>query len=71
MVVLNYLTTLTRLRNGRFWWEDSEILQNAHGFYGQCANMPNSEGNSGNFPFGNTLNVNCCTKWGQGAKFHQ
>ena len=51
MVVLNYLTTLTRLRNGRFWWEDSEILQNAMAF---IANMSNSEGNSGNFPFDHT-----------------
>ena len=36
MVVLNYLTTLTHLRNGRFWWEDSEILQNAMAFIAKC-----------------------------------
>ena len=62
MALLNYLTTLTHLRNGRFWWENSEISQNAMAL---TANMPNSERNSRNFPFGNTLNINCCTKWGQ------
>ena len=33
------------------------------------ANMPNRKRNSRNFPFGNTLNVNCCTKWGQRQNF--
>ena len=40
MVVLNYLTTLTHLRNSRFWWEDSEISQNAMAF---IANMSERE----------------------------
>ena len=62
IVLLNYITTLTHLRNGRFWWGNIEILQNAMAL---IANVPNSERNIINFPFGHTLNVNCCTKWGQ------
>ena len=60
--VIKLPNLLTHLRNGRFWWEDSEISQNAMAFIG---NMSNSEGNSRNFPFDNTLNVNCCTEWDQ------
>ena len=68
IVLLNYITTLTLLRNGRFWWEIFEISQNAMAL---IDNMPNSERNNRNFPFGHTLNVNCCTKWGQKVKFHK
>ena len=62
IVLLNYITTLTHLRNSRFWRENIKILKNAMAL---IANVPNSERNNRNFPFGNTLNVNCCTKWGQ------
>ena len=48
---IKLLTTLTHLRNGRFWWEDSEILQNAMAF---IANVSNREINTRNFPFDNT-----------------
>ena len=51
MVVLNYLTYLTHLRNGRFWWEDSKISQNAMTF---IANVANRKRNSRNFLFDNT-----------------
>ena len=54
MVVLNYLTYLTRLRNGRFWWEYSEISQNAMAL---TANMPNRKRNIRNFPFDHTLDI--------------
>ena len=48
MVVLNYLTYLTHLRNDRFWWEDSEISQNAMTF---IANVSIRWRNIRNFPF--------------------
>ena len=51
MVVLNYLTYLTCLRNGRFWWEDSKISQNAMTF---IANMSIRQRNTQNFPFDHT-----------------
>ena len=62
IVLLNYMATLTCLRNGRFWWENIEISQNATAL---IANMSNRKRNSRNSPYGNTLNVNCCTKWGR------
>ena len=43
-----------------------KFLQNAMAL---IANISNRKRNSRNFPFGNTLNVNCCTKWGQKVKF--
>ena len=48
---IKLLTTLTHLRNGRFWWEDSKILQNAMAF---IANMSNRQRNTRNNPFDNT-----------------
>ena len=37
IVLLNYITPLMHLRNGRFCWEDIEISQNCHGFDSQHA----------------------------------
>ena len=44
---IKLLDHLTCFRNGRFWWEDSKILQNAMAF---MANMSNIKRNSRNFP---------------------
>ena len=66
IVLLNYMTTLTHLRNGRFWWDNIEISQNAMAL---IANMSNRKRNSRNFPFGNTLNVTYCTKQGKRQNF--
>ena len=68
IVVLNYLTYLTHLRNSRFRWEDSEISQNAMAL---TANVPNRKRNIRNFPFGNRLNIKLLHQMEPMAKFCQ
>ena len=65
MVVLNYLNILTCLRNGRFWWEDGEISQNALAF---MANVSNRKRNSRNFPFDNFIKHKLLHTMGQNDK---
>ena len=51
-----------------FGGENIEILQNAMAL---IANVPNSEKNSRNFPFGNTTNHKLLHKMGPKVKFHK
>ena len=51
MVVLNYLTYFDMFKESDFWWEDSEISQNAMAL---TANVPNKKRNIRNFPFDHT-----------------
>ena len=48
---IKLLNLFDTFKNGRFWWEDSEISQNAMTF---IANMSNRKRNIRNFPFDHT-----------------